>query len=117
MYYDLNKLYYGGAVKVDEQVSCEWMRIPHFYTPFYVYKYATGFCAAVALARGILDGDQEKVAAYRKFLTLGSSMPPIEELKVAGVDMSTPQPVCEALDYFAELLLSYRALLAGEDEA
>lgn len=114
MYYDLNKLYYGGACKVDKEVAYEWMRIPHFYSSFYVYKYATGFCAAVALARGILSGDAEKLAAYRKFLTLGASMPPIEELKVAGVDMSTPQPVCEALDYFAELVYEYKQLLSGE---
>ena len=114
MYYDLNKLYYGGACKVDKEVANEWMRIPHFYSSFYVYKYATGFCAAVALARGILSGDPEKLAAYRKFLTLGGSMPPIEELKVAGVDMSTPQPVCEALDYFAELVGVYSGLLAEE---
>ena len=114
MYYDLNKLYYGGACKVDKEVANEWMRIPHFYSSFYVYKYATGFCAAVALARGILSGDPEKLAAYRKFLTLGGSMPPIEELKVAGVDMSTPQPVCEALDYFAELVGVYSGLLSQE---
>ena len=114
MYYDLNKLYYGGACKVDKEVANEWMRILHFYSSFYVYKYATGFCAAVALARGILSGDPEKLAAYRKFLTLGGSMPPIEELKVAGVDMSTPQPVCEALDYFAELVGVYSGLLAEE---
>ena len=112
MYYDLNKLYYGGACRVDKEVASEWMRIPHFYSPYYVYKYATGFCAAVALARGILSGDADKVAAYRKFLTLGGSMKPIEELKVAGVDMSTPQPVCEALDYFAELVLAYGELEA-----
>ncbi|MBP3523266.1 MAG: oligoendopeptidase F [Clostridia bacterium] len=117
MYYDLNKLYYGRAVRVDKEVAQEWMRIPHFYSPFYVYKYATGFCAAVALARNVLSGDAEKVAAYRKFLTLGGSMPPIEELKVAGVDMSTPQPVCEALDYFAELVMEYRNLLSAEEEA
>lgn len=114
MYYDLNKLYYGGACKVDKEVAWEWMRIPHFYTPFYVYKYATGFCAAVTLARNILSGDPEKIKAYRKFLTLGASMPPIEELKVAGVDMSTPQPVCEALDYFAELIMEYKRLLDEE---
>ena len=114
MYYDLNKLYYGGACKVDKEVANEWMRIPHFYSSFYVYKYATGFCAAVALARGILSGDPEKLAAYRRFLTLGGSMPPIEELKVAGVDMSTPQPVCEALDYFAELVGVYSSLLSQE---
>ncbi|MBR5561471.1 MAG: oligoendopeptidase F [Clostridia bacterium] len=117
MYYDLNKLYYGRAVKVDKEVQYEWMRIPHFYSSFYVYKYATGFCAAVALARGILSGDAEKLAAYRKFLTLGGSMTPIEELKVAGVDMSTPQPVCEALDYFAELVMLYRELLSQEENA
>ena len=68
----------------------------------------------MALARGILSGDPEKLAAYRKFLTLGGSMPPIEELKVAGVDMSTPQPVCEALDYFAELVGVYSSLLSRE---
>ena len=114
IHYDLNKLYYGSACKVDKEVQYEWMRIPHFYSSFYVYKYATGFCAAVALARGILSGDKEKLDAYRKFLTLGGSMPPIEELKVAGVDMSTPQPVCEALDYFAELVLEYKQLLDQE---
>lgn len=114
MYYELNKLYYGKAVSVDQEVAQEWMRIPHFYSPFYVYKYATGFCAAVALARNVLSGDPEKIAAYRRFLTLGGSMPPIEELKIAGVDMSTPQPVCEALDYFAELVMEYRNLLCSE---
>ena len=114
IHYDLNKLYYGKACKVDKEVQYEWMRIPHFYSSFYVYKYATGFCAAVALARGILSGDAEKLAAYRKFLGLGGSMPPIEELKVAGVDMSTPQPVCEALDYFAELVMEYKQLLNEE---
>ncbi|MBQ2990083.1 MAG: oligoendopeptidase F [Clostridia bacterium] len=117
MYYDLNKLYYGRACVVDREVANEWMRIPHFYSPFYVYKYATGFCAAVALARNVLSGDAQKVAAYRKFLTLGGSMPPIEELKIAGVDMSTPQPVCEALDYFAELVMEYRQLLRAQEEA
>ncbi len=117
MYLELNKLYYGRACVVDKEAAFEWMRIPHFYSPFYVYKYATGFCAAVALARNILSGDSEKVAAYRKFLTLGASMPPIEELKVAGVDMSTPQPVCEALDYFAELVMLYKELLEQEEDA
>ncbi|MBQ7786058.1 MAG: oligoendopeptidase F [Clostridia bacterium] len=117
MYYALNKLYYGKACTVDKEAAYEWMRIPHFYSPFYVYKYATGFCAAVALARNVLSGDAQKVAAYRRFLTLGSSMPPIEELKIAGVDMSTPQPVCEALDYFAELVMEYRQLLVMGEEA
>lgn len=111
MYYELNKQYYGGGCKVDKVVENEWMRIPHFYNAFYVYKYATGFCAAVALAKRILTGGEEAVAAYRKFLTLGGSMTPIEELKVAGVDMSTPEPVVSALDYFAELLADFSEML------
>ena len=111
MYYDLNKLYYGRAAVVDKDVQYEWMRIPHFYSSFYVYKYATGFCAAVALANRILNGGEEAVAAYRKFLTLGGSMSPIEELKVAGVDMSTPEPVNAALDLFAELLADFSELM------
>ena len=113
LYMDLNRLYYGRACVVDPEIAWEWMRVPHFYSPFYVYKYATGFCAAAALARRILSGDPEKVAAYRRFLTLGSSVPPIEALKVAGVDMSDPGSVCMALDYFAELLAEY-TLLLGE---
>lgn len=115
LYLELNKAYYGKACAVDACVENEWMRIPHFYSPYYVYQYATGFCAAVALAKGILSGDKEKAAAYRRFLTLGGSMPPLEELKIAGVDMTTPQPVCEALDYFAELLPEYRALMEEEE--
>ncbi|MDD6142706.1 MAG: oligoendopeptidase F [bacterium] len=111
MYYALNKQYYGGGCRVDKLIENEWMRIPHFYNSFYVYKYATGFCAAVALARRILEGGEEAVAAYRKFLTLGGSMSPIEELKVAGVDMSTPEPVVSALDMFAELLAEFSELM------
>jgi len=111
MYYDLNKTYYGGGCRVDKVVENEWMRIPHFYTSFYVYKYATGFCAAVALANKILNGGEEAVAAYRKFLTLGGSMSPIEELKVAGIDMSSPEPVISALDTFAELLAEFSELM------
>lgn len=111
MYYDLNKTYYGGGCRVDSSVQYEWMRIPHFYRSFYVYKYATGFCAAVALANRILHGGEEAVKAYRTFLTLGGSMPPIEELKVAGVDMSTPEPVVSALDVFAESLAEFSELL------
>lgn len=114
LYYDLNRRYYGRSCKVDRDVQNEWMRIPHFYSPFYVYKYATGFCAAVALVRGILSGDPQKRADYRRFLTLGGSMPPLEELRVAGVDMSTPEPVCQALDYFAELIMEYSALVESE---
>lgn len=111
MYYALNKTYYGGGCTVDKLVENEWMRIPHFYNSFYVYKYATGYCAAIALAKRILTGGEEAVAAYRKFLTLGGSMTPIEELKVAGVDMSTPEPVVSALNYFAELIADFSELM------
>lgn len=111
LYLEIVKTYYRHSCTVDACVQTEWMRIPHFYSPFYVYKYATGFCAAAALAQNILSGDPEKVASYRRFLTLGGSMAPIEELKIAGVDMSTPEPVCRALDYFAELVLQYQELL------
>lgn len=111
MYYALNETYYGGVCKVDAVVKNEWMRIPHFYNSFYVYKYATGFCAAIALAKGILEGGKEKVDAYRKFLTLGGSMTPIEELKVAGIDMSQPEPIVSALNYFAELIAEFSQMM------
>ena len=111
MYYELNKTYYGGGCTVDQLVENEWMRIPHFYRSFYVYKYATGYCAAIALAKRILTGGEEAVAAYRKFLTLGGSMSPIEELKVAGIDMSSPEPVVSALRYFAELIADFAKLM------
>ncbi|MBQ9010241.1 MAG: oligoendopeptidase F [Clostridia bacterium] len=114
-YLELVKTYYGKACTVDACVASEWMRIPHFYTPFYVYKYATSFCASIFLARNILSGDPEKVASYRRFLTLGDSLPPIEELRIAGVDLSTPEPIAQALDYFAELVYEYQTLL-NEDE-
>lgn len=108
MYYDLNRQYYGGGCRVDKVVENEWMRIPHFYRSFYVYKYATSFCAAVALADKILHGTPEDVAAYRRFLTLGGSMSPIEELKTVGIDMSTPAPIEAALDVFASLLADFQ---------
>ncbi len=111
MYLETVKTYYGKVCTVDDCVASEWMRIPHFYSPFYVYKYATSFCAAISLARNILSGDPEKVARYRAFLRSGSSLPPIEELRNAGVDLSTPEPVTEALDYFAELVYEYQNLL------
>lgn len=103
-YYGLNQLYYGAEAVVDPRVADEWMRIPHFYTAFYVYKYATGFSAAVAIAQRLLTEGEPAVRDYLRFLSTGGSMPPIEELKIAGVDMSTPQPVQQALAYFAELI-------------
>ncbi len=108
-YKELNELYYEGA-KVNELQNIEWARIPHFYNAFYVYQYATGFCSAVAIANAIYEtGD---VSGYLKFLSLGGSDYPIEELKVAGVDLTTPATVDSALKVFKESLDEFEALLA-----
>ena len=114
LYLELNRRYYGGSCVVDPDIQNEWMRIPHFYSPFYVYQYATGFSAAAALAHGVLSGDPERVRAYREFLSLGGSVPPIEALRVAGVDLASPEVVTAALDYFAELVLQYKTLIGQE---
>lgn len=111
MYYQLYKQYYGKSCVVDKLIANEWMRIPHFYSSFYVYQYATGFCAAVALADNILNGGEDAVKAYRTFLTLGNSRTPIDALKVAGVDMSTAEPIVHAMDVFAELLADFSELM------
>ena len=103
IYYDLNKFYYQG-VQMDDQISLEWTRIPHFYNAFYVYKYATGMSAAVALANGILQGGQTELDRYLEFLSSGGKDYPINLLKKAGVDMETPQPVEACLNSFKENL-------------
>jgi oligoendopeptidase F len=103
-YYELNKLYYGDAVTVDQAIEMEWSRIPHFYRHFYVYQYATGFSAAMALSKRILEGGESAVKDYLKFLSGGCSTDPVSLLKIAGVDMSTPQPVSDALALFGGLI-------------
>ena len=100
LYYQLNKKYFGEDMVIDQEIALEWSRIPHFYTPFYVYQYATGFSAAIAISRKILTGEPGAVENYKKFLKGGSSMDPIDLLKLAGVDMTSPQPVQEALETF-----------------
>ena len=104
IYYDLNKLYFGEEICVDQEIAMEWARIPHFYTPFYVYQYATGFSAAIALSKQILEQGAPAVEQYKKFLKGGSSMYPLELLKVAGVDMEQKAPVQDALAVFAQYL-------------
>ena len=105
IYHDLNVLYYGPDMVVDEEIDYEWMRIPHFYSSFYVYQYATGYSAAIAFSKKILEEGQPAVDRYvEKFLCGGSSKDPIDLLKDAGVDMSTPQPVDDALCVFEEYL-------------
>ena len=103
-YHELNKLYFGPDMVSDEAIGLEWTRIPHFYTPFYVYQYATGFSAAIALSNRILKEGSTAVEQYKKFLKGGCSLDPIDLLKVAGVDMTTPQPVQSALDVFKNLV-------------
>ena len=110
IYRQLNCDYFGEGVEVDELIAREWMRIPHFYRAYYVYKYATGFCAASALALGMLDEDKAKSAANRErylhFLGAGSSKDPIDLLRDAGVDMATPAPIKKALDLFSSMVAS-----------
>ncbi len=111
IYYDLNKAYYGEDVVVDKEIAIEWARIPHFYRHFYVYQYATGFSAAMALSKRILEGGEEAVQDYLKFLSGGCSTDPVSLLKIAGVDMSTPKPVNDALALFGELIGELEELL------
>jgi oligoendopeptidase F len=101
LYYELNKTYFGDGVVVDEEIAIEWMRIPHFYRSFYVYKYATGFAAAIALSDQILQGGSDR---YLEFLASGGNDYPLEQLKRAGVDMSTAAPIDSALKLFGDLV-------------
>ena len=104
VYMDLNRKYFGEEMVSDPQIALEWARIPHFYTEFYVYQYATGFSCAIALSKRILEMGEAGVADYMKFLKGGCSKDPIELLKMAGVDISTPKPVEDALQLFEELV-------------
>jgi len=104
IYHDLNVHYFGDDIVIDPEIDMEWSRIPHFYSAFYVYQYATGYSAAIALSRRILKEGKPAVDDYIRFLSGGSSDYPIELLKKAGVDMSTKEPVNQALKLFDELL-------------
>lgn len=103
-YHELNKLYFGPDMVSDDGIALEWARIPHFFFNYYVFQYATGFSAAVAIASRILEEGEKAVEDYKKFLSGGSSTDPISLLKIAGVDMSTPDPVNSALKLFGELI-------------
>jgi len=111
VYRDLNVMYYGQDIIVDALIDMEWARIPHFYTSFYVYKYATGFSAAVSISRQILKEGRTAVDRYLKFLKSGGSDYPIELLKITNVDMSTTEPVNNALKLFGSLLDQMEELL------
>lgn len=111
MYHELNVLYYGEDLIVDSELDMEWSRIPHFYYDYYVYQYATGFSAAIALSQRILNEGESAVSDYIGFLSGGCSKDPISLLRGAGVDMASKKPVEEALKLFRELLDEMEELL------
>ncbi|WJQ15811.1 oligoendopeptidase F [Geobacillus stearothermophilus] len=111
LYYDLNKKYFGDEIVVDQEIGLEWSRIPHFYYNYYVYQYATGFSAATALSKQILEEGEPAVKRYIDFLKAGSSDYPIEVLKKAGVDMTSAEPIRQACQVFAEKLEEMERLL------
>lgn len=113
-YYELNKKYFGEGIILDEEISLEWARIPHFYYNFYVYQYATGYSAATALSKQILQEGEAAVSRYIDFLKAGSSDYPIEVLMRAGVDMKSPDPIKEALAVFEKTLNEMEQLLFDE---
>ena len=110
-YRRLAELYYGPDMEVDEEIAIEWVRIPHFYYDYYVFQYATGYAAAIALSRRILSEGEPAVKDYLGFLSGGCSKSPIDLLKGAGVDMTGPQPVNDALALFGELLDEMESLM------
>jgi oligoendopeptidase F len=111
IYYQLNQEYYGNEMIHDHEIRFEWARIPHFYRSFYVYQYATGFAAAIAIAKRIIEEGETAVQDYLNFLKSGGTDSPIELLKIAGVDMASPKPIKDAMDVFEDLLNEFEALL------
>ncbi len=111
VYDKLNRDYFGSALAEDEYIKYEWARIPHFYRSFYVYQYATGYSAATAISKRILTGGQKAREDYIEFLKSGSSDYPVELLKIAGVDMSSPEPIRAAMETFKSLVEELETLL------
>ncbi|MCR5416315.1 MAG: oligoendopeptidase F [Pseudobutyrivibrio sp.] len=111
LYKEINEKYYGPDMISDDEIAYEWARIPHFYYNFYVYQYATSFCAAVAIAEMILTEGDPAVARYKKFLSSGCTDAPVELLKIAGVDMTTPAPIESALAKMGEIVKELETLV------
>lgn len=109
-YRDLNRLYFGPDMVVDEEISMEWARIPHFYTPFYVYQYATGISAAITFGSRILANAPDALTNYKRFLRGGCSMDCMDLLKSCGVDMTSPEPTEAALSVFENCLKQLETL-------
>lgn len=112
IYYNLNKQYYGEGIVHDEEISYEWARIPHFYTSFYVYKYATGITSAISIAKRILAEGESAVEDYFRFLSSGNRTNPVEILKTAGVDLTTMKPFDVAMQEFEETVEEFEKLQA-----
>ena len=113
LYAGLVRDYFGPVLTMDDEVQYEWARIPHFYRPFYVYKYATGYTSAVALSEAVRTGGPEAVSRYLEFLSMGGSADPLEELRHAGVDLTSPAPIHAALEKFEKVLAEAGKLAAG----
>lgn len=112
LYAGLVRDYFGSVLTMDDEVQYEWARIPHFYRPFYVYKYATGYTSAVALSEAVRTGGPQAVARYLEFLSMGGSADPLDELRHAGVDLASPAPVHAALQKFEKVLAQAQELAA-----
>ena len=107
-YYELNKKYFGEGVVVDEEIKYEWSRIQHFYYNFYVYKYATGLSAACHITNEILSGTPDAVENYKKFLSCGTTLNPIDSLKLAGVDLNQKEVIESAIKMFEETINEFK---------
>lgn len=110
LYYGLNRKIYGDGIVHDSEIGYEWSRIPHFYRPFYVYQYSTGIISAISIANRILGEGAPAVADYKKFLSAGGSLPPVEILKLAGVDLTSKEPFRVAMQDFADTLKELKEL-------
>ena len=111
LYGQLHKLYFGDGIVLDDEIKLEWARIPHFYYDYYVYQYATGYSASTAISRRILTEGEPARKAYIDFLKTGNSDYPVELLKIAGVDMSSKEPVVAAMETFKSLVEELESLL------
>ena len=104
-------MYFGENVELLDESDMEGLRIPHFYSSYYVYKYATGLSAAIALSKKVLNGDEKDLTQYMSFLKSGGSLFPIDTLKLAGVDMSKKDAIVSAVEHFKTLLAEFEALV------
>lgn len=111
MYYKLNEQYFGKDCVIDEQIKYEWARIPHFYTPFYVYKYATGISAAIIIAKNILEGKEGYKEKYIEMLKQGCTKKSVELLKMVDVDLENIETYKGAIDFYKDLTMELKKLI------